>query len=414
MNKKISIDQLQIGMYVVSMDEGWVEASGSAAHFKVKSVNAIAKLRRAGVNNIYIDISKGKDVNTSDKNSVFLDEVKTAAHEISAKADKQPDYMPVSDRIKNNAKSRVIGGREESIKAALIYKDATNVIREVMVEVRDGRQVNVDKLKPVVERIIQSVDRNRHALTGITRLKNVKDYVYMHSVCVASLLVTFAKSMELDDELIYQLGLGGLLHDVGKAMIPDSVINKVGKLTEGELTVMMNHVVHNVKILADVEDLESEAKDVATMTHERMDGAGYPLGLKGEEISLVGQMAAIVDFYDVMSSNHGQSSVGDSAGVLIKLTKSCPDQFDRVLVDKFIQCLGIYPVGSLVELNTGKVGIVTDQGADILKPKIRIMYDVNHKCYVQIEDLDLEKDESQQIVGSVDPSQHKINIGEFL
>ena len=420
MIKKINIDQLRVGMHVKELDCGWMDHPFLAGSFKVKDEATISKIRRSGIKFAHIDSKKGVDTSADPIENTHWQAAKKSqpAVDKNAKEIIRPEDSSNSTNkvnIQPIAKAaRKISGKEEAIAATRIYKEATNVIRHMMEDVRLGQQVNMEAVDPIAERIIQSVIRNQHTFSGITRIKTKDEYTFMHCVSVAGLMVTFAKSMKLGDEIIKQVAIGGLIHDVGKIMVPDKVLNKPGKLTDGEFVVMKDHVSHSRLILEKTANLSQNAIDVALMHHEKIDGSGYPLGLKGDEISLIGKMSAIVDVYDALTSIRVYKSAWDPAATLRKMLGWCPNHFDRALLEKFIQCLGIYPVGSLVELESGKLGIVTDQGDDMLKPKIRVIYNIKTKCYIEVKDMDMAKQKNDKILTTVVPAKYDIDILAFL
>jgi len=397
MIKKIKVDQLKVGMYVKKLDCPWIDHPFLTGSFKIKNENALLKVKNSRIEVAYIDIEKGVDIDKS----------KTSKK-------KEPAEQKSTHKKRKIKFEQKTNGKEEAAVAINIYKEATSVIRNMMEDVRLGKQVEVESIEPHAEKMIQSVIRNQHAFSGITRIKSKDEYTFMHCVSVAGLMVTFAKSMELSEETIHQVAIGGLIHDVGKIMVPDKVLNKPAKLTDEEFVVMKHHVTYSKEILDENPDISQIARDVALLHHERIDGKGYPLGLAGDEISLIGKMSAIVDVYDALTSIRVYKDAWDPATTLKTMLESCPDHLDRQLLEKFIHCLGIYPVSSLVELESGKLGIVTDQGEEMLKPKIRVIYNVKKHCYVQVVDLDMSKEKNDRIISSVVPSKYKIDLTAFL
>jgi putative nucleotidyltransferase with HDIG domain len=181
--------------------------------------------------------------------------------------------------------------------------EANRIVRNLIQDVRLGKQVELEQLDPVVENIITSVFRNQDALLPLLRLKDHDNYTFQHSVSVCALLVSFARGLKLERPIIKEIAIGGLLHDVGKAKVPDDILNKPAKLTEAEFAKMKSHVVQSILILQNTPGISQIALDVAGQHHERFDGTGYPNKLKGDEISLYGRMGAIVDVYDAITSD---------------------------------------------------------------------------------------------------------------
>ena len=222
----------------------------------------------------------------------------------------------------------------------------------------------------------------------------------MHCVSVAGLMTAFAVEMGLDAETIQQVAIGGMVHDIGKTLVPDKILNKPGKLDDDEFVVMKHHVNFSDQLLKEHTGLSQVARDVTLLHHERMDGTGYPQGLKGDEISLIGQMSAIVDVYDALTSVRVYKDAWEPSVTLKKLMEWSPAHFNPKLVQNFIKCLGIYPVGSLVELNSGRVGVVMEQGKDILRPLLRVIYNTRLNGYIKVIELDLAKEYSDRIKAS--------------
>ncbi len=413
MAKKIRVDQLRIGMHVTDLDCGWMEHPFFVGSFKIKDEKALKKVQNTKIKIAYIDTGKGVDIAPKKKKPaakvIRLGKVKAKVKaKVEAKVEAKEKFKKAILKPEKQ-----VGGASEAPKAKAVYKQATSAIRSMMGDVRLGRQVNVEAMDPLAERMIQSVSRNQHAFSGLSRIKTKDEYTFMHCVSVAGLMVTFAKELSLDDEIIHQVAVGGLVHDVGKILVPNKVLNKPGKLTDEEFVVMKDHVTHSREVLEGNLGITEQARDVALLHHERIDGTGYPLGLKGDEISLIGKMSAIVDVYDALTSVRVYKDAWDPSLTLKKMLEWSSTHFDRPLVEKFIHCLGIYPVGSLVELASGQLAIVIDQGEQMLMPKVRVIYNLKKGRYVRVFDLDMAKQENDHIIASVEPTKYKIDISAF-
>ncbi|HFE37896.1 MAG TPA: HD-GYP domain-containing protein [Gammaproteobacteria bacterium] len=394
MIKSIKSRELRVGMYVQKLDCAWVDHPFLVNSFHLKNEKMLNKVIAAGIENIDIDTSKGLDV------LVVEPEQKTPPQTPPPVTKKKKKKIPVS---------------KEERKARAIYKDGTNIIRNMMEDVRLGKQVEVESVNPVAEKVVQSIFRNPHALTGITRIKTKDEYTFMHCVSVTGLMVMFARYLKFSKEDIHEVAIGSLVHDIGKIMVPDKVLNKPGKLNFDEFEVMKDHVTFSREILENNPAISQMALDVAVLHHERMDGSGYPRGLAGDEISLVGQMSAIVDVYDALTSVRVYKDAWEPSQALKSMIEWSPGHFSRELVQQFIQCLGIYPVGSLVELKSGRVGIVLEQNdEEILRPKIRIIYNAKSKYYVEVNDIDLSKETKDRITAAISPKKYNIELSVFL
>ncbi|HFD80422.1 MAG TPA: HD-GYP domain-containing protein [Gammaproteobacteria bacterium] len=398
MIKKIQTSELRTGMYIHDLDCGWMEHPFVSNRFAVQDARIIQKIASAGIRSVYIDTSRGKDV----EEAPTLQEVDEA---LQAQLEQAANDGAAGERV---------SVASERQRAQALFREATSVIRNLMEDTRLGKQVEVASMDPLAERMVQSVFRNHHALTGISRIKTKDEYTFMHCVSVAGLLVTFAREQDFSEEDIHQFAIGGLIHDIGKTMTPQEVLNKPGKLEADEFEIMKGHVEHSRDILEQTMGISQTAMDISLMHHERIDGSGYPLGLSGEAISLVGRMSAIVDVYDALTSVRVYKDAWEPTLALKKLIEWSPDHFDRELVQHFIRCLGIYPVGSLVELESGLVGIVMEPGEDLLRPKLRIIYHGRKRRYEKVRDIDLARAGSERIVNAVSPADYGIDLGAFL
>jgi len=390
MIKKISTSELRVGMYVHDLACGWMQHPFAVSKFAVKDAQTIQKIASAGIREVEIDTDKGRDV------------------------EQLPVLEPANESHMAAARPARSSAADEGARAAVLFREATSIIKNMMEDARLGKQVDVQCLDPLAERMVQSTFRNPHALSGITRIKTKDEYTFMHCVSVAGLMTTFAVEMGLDEELVHQVAIGGMVHDIGKTLVPDAVLNKPGKLENEEFVVMKRHVDHSGELLKEHLGLSQAAVDVAMMHHERMDGTGYPLGLKGDQISLIGQMSAIVDVYDALTSVRVYKDAWQPSVTLKKLLEWSPHHFNGELVQRFIKCLGIYPLGSLVELASGRVGIVTEQGEEMLRPQLRIIYDAKRRRYTRVAMLDLAKEKQDRIVAARSSAELGIDLSAFL
>ena len=398
MLKKITISQLQIGMYIHALDCHWIDHPFFRSSFVVDDDGSIDKIKEAGLRQIVIDTGKGNDC--AEEASVDETQAKLEKTYRNGKNIKQIKKITAADEL-NNARA--------------IYSEATQIIRNIMHEVRLGKQVKLEEIEPVAERIVGSVARNKDALISLTRIKNRDEYTFMHCVSVSGLMATFARFLGMSQFDIEQVTMGGLLHDIGKILVPDYVLKKPAKLTEDEFDIMRMHVKMGHKVLSATTGITQQAMDVVLMHHERLDGSGYPYGLKGEELSIIGRMASIVDVYDALTSVRCYKDAWEPANTLKHMLEWGGTHFDKELVERFIRCLGIYPVGSVVELTSGLVGIVMEQNEDdLLRPELRIIYNTRYKKYVQVRNINLKKVPTEEIVQAISPAKYNIDIGVFI
>jgi putative nucleotidyltransferase with HDIG domain len=307
--------------------------------------------------------------------------------------------------------------REELGFAKQIQKEANKVINSLLTDARMGKQIQVERLQPVVSQITDSILRNQGTLVSLCRIREGDTYTFQHSVSVCTLLVSFCHYMEMSPEVIHEAGIGGMLHDIGKMRVPDHILNKPGKLTDPEFEIMKSHVVLGLDILQHTPGISRTVIQIAGEHHERFEGSGYPEQFKGLEISELGRMAAIVDVYDAITSNRVYHRGMEPPAALRKLFEWSNHHFDEELVQHFIQAIGIYPVGSLVKLKSRRLAVIIEQGSEgLLYPIVRVVFDLGQNRKVAPFDLDLSRPESagESIVSNEDPGDWKINPFEYL
>lgn len=400
MLKKIRLDQIKVGMFIHDMDLAWMNHPFLKNRFKVEHDKTIQRISGLGIKYVIIDTRKGLDLDTA-----------PAIDEIQRNLEEQSEKVALS----LTGLKKEISVEEEINTARSILSEAGRTVQDLMQRVRFGKRVAVEAVESITEKIIDSVFRNKDALIILSRMKSKDEYTFMHSVSVATLTAAFSLALDLERDKIVPIATGALLHDIGKARIPLEILNKTGELTEEEFRIVKSHVEHGCQILTSASGLSPEALDIAAQHHERIDGSGYPHGLKGNAISKVGQMSAIVDVYDALTSERCYKGPWEPSHVLKKLLEWSPDHFKTELVHKFIRCLGIYPVGTLVQLTSGMVGIVMEQcEKDLLKPKIRIIYNAKEGCYIPVKELNLAQRTEDFIHSVVTPAKYNIDINNFI
>jgi putative nucleotidyltransferase with HDIG domain len=243
-------------------------------------------------------------------------------------------------------------------------------------------------------------------LISIARLKTADDYTYMHSVAVCALMIALARELDLDEELGHRLGVAGLLHDLGKASVPLEILNKPGKLTDEEFRIMKSHPEKGAGLLQENPGVDELALDVVLCHHEKTDGSGYPGRFKNGEISLYARMGAVCDVYDAITSNRPYKSGWDPAESLRKMAEWANSHFDPAVFQAFVKSLGIYPVGSLVRLSSGRIGVVVAQSPkSLLTPRIKVFFSTRSDARIPPEVIDLAAPGCREkIAGREDPA----------
>ncbi len=403
MLKDIDSTQLRVGMYVQKLHCSWLDHPFMKNQFLISSNDDVARVREANIRQITIDISKGKDVESD-----------TAPKEEEPVA--QPTELPVEKSQPTKAAAPEVKPSIEvrTKQAKNLVNKASNVVTNIMSDIRSGKKIDLEVTGQVVSSITRMLAKDSHTLLGVSRLKTKDEYTFIHSVSVSALMAAFASGLGYPQDQIDEIALGGLLHDIGKALTPNEILNKPGKLTDEEFVIMRQHAVDKQNELLQGYGLPQLALDVITMHHERPDGKGYPLGLKGDELSEGGRMSAIVDIYDALTSVRVYKDAWEPTVALKKMLSWCPDQLDRTLMEKFIKVLGIYPVGSLVEMASGKVALVSEQNTDLLRPILKVIYDGKNRCYLPVEELDLTSNKTEKILQTISPTKYGINVAEFI
>lgn len=402
MIKKIAISRLLPGMYLHDLNVGWMDHPFMRNQFKISSADEIAQIAGLGVREIYIDTDRGLDVH----DAPTADEVKAAIEvEMARTAD-----APHPARMARS---------EEMARAKVIHREANKVVRAMLNDVRLGQAVRLEQAEEVVEAITGSILRNDSALIGLGGIKNKDEYTFQHSVSVCTLLVAFAQSHGMDASSIRLAGIGGLLHDAGKMKVPDAILNKPGKYTDEEFAIMKAHPEEGEKILLSIPGIHAVSIDIAAHHHERYDGSGYPRQRAGEELSEFARMAAIVDVYDAITSTRCYHRGMPAAEGLRKLWEWSKFHFDPKLVQDFIRTVGIYPVGSLVKLESGRLAIVLEQNeTSLLSPCVKAVFSTRSNTYIQPLLIDLARPMGHgggdRILGYEDPAKWKIDTIQYL
>ncbi|KAF0814807.1 Cyclic di-GMP phosphodiesterase response regulator RpfG [Andreprevotia sp. IGB-42] len=402
MIKKIRIDQLTPGMYIHDLNVAWFDHPFVRNQFLLENDADLQRVIDTGVQALYIDATRGRDVG----DAPTLEEAQ-AHNEATLMAALAEPVVPVR-----------ITAQAEMSRASRIHQEAGQMVRRVMMDARMGRAMEVAQVEDVAALLAESIDRNAGALIGLIGIKNKDEYTFLHSVAVGTLMITFAKSLGLDPREVQQGGVGGLLHDTGKMLVPDHILNKPGKLTAEEFDVMRSHPLEGWNLLRQMEGVDPVALDITLLHHERQDGSGYPYKRKAGELSQLVQMASIVDVYDAITSDRCYHKGMPAPQVLRKLWEWSPHHFNPQLVQSFIRTIGIYPVGTLVQLESGRLGVVIEQNdATALTPVVKLVYSTRQNSYIPPEILDLAhaaRSGGDKIIGFESAEKYGIDIARVL
>jgi HD-GYP domain-containing protein (c-di-GMP phosphodiesterase class II) len=390
-------------MAIHDLDCGWMEHPFVRNRFVITTEDEIRKVRNAGIRGVTIDCGKGLDVGDAPTVEEAAAVVEAEVAAIAAKP-----VVPLRATL-----------AEEFDRAVAIRRQAAGLVKTVMQDARLGKAVEMDKVSPVVENITASILRNASALLGLSYIKNKDDYTFLHSVSVCTLLVAFCRSRKMSDETIYQAGIGGLLHDTGKALVPDHILNKPGRLTDEEFEIVRRHPRDGYDILRRSPEIGAIPLDITLHHHERRDGTGYPDRQGAEQISELAQMAAIVDVYDAITADRCYHKGMPAAEALRKMYEWSKFHFNPTLTQEFMRCVGIYPVGTLVLLESGRLGVVVEpHETSLLTPKVNVFFSTKSQIYIKPETVDLSRGlgfgGGDKIVRHESPEKWKVDPMRFM
>lgn len=403
--KKIFTRDLRVGMYVDDLNCRWLENPFFKKSLMLSSEVEIQKIYDAQISELYIDTRKGLDV--------FVPAEET---ETEFEADENIDMEEIEfPFLPKQADENKTSTSEEWAYATTLRDKAEKQIMCMMKDARLGKVIELDLVDDIVSDVTGSILRNSSALISLLRIKTQDNYTFLHSLNTCALLVTFCHALGIDEETTRQAGIGGLLHDMGKSIIPASIINKPGKLTDSEFDMMKRHPSIGYTMLAKMPNLGEIPIDIALNHHEKIDGSGYPTGKT--EISKLAQMAGIVDIYDALTSDRAYHQGRPAVDALKMLYNPEIFVFDPALISAFIRCIGIYPVGSLVRISTGNLGVIIENcGANTLRPIVKVIFNAKTNAYIEAFDIDLSKPESAnlKIIDHESPEKWGINPMDFL
>lgn len=388
MLKTISVHQVRMGMFIYSLKGSWIDHPFWKKAFKLEDEDDLNKLHSSGVKEVIIDTSKGRDV-AAEKPIEIIEESPEAG---------QANPVAVVQQIKRTSID------EERVHAKRIIENSKEAVVSMFNDVRMGKAIDAESASPLVEEISASLDRNEGALISLVRLKASDDYTYMHSVAVCALMISLARELDFPESEVRRAGMGGLLHDIGKAMIPIEVLNKPGALTEKEFNLVKLHPEQGYALLKQGSVTDEVALDICLHHHEKIDGTGYPFKLNGSQISLFAKMGAVCDVYDAVTSNRPYKP-GWEPGVSLQRMAQWESHFDQKVFQAFVKCVGIYPVGSIVLLKSGRLALVIDQSAkNLLTPIVKVFFSTKSKIRIPMDVLDLSKPGvNDQIIGHENP-----------
>jgi HD-GYP domain-containing protein (c-di-GMP phosphodiesterase class II) len=376
MIRRISADQLLPGMYVVDVHMRWLDHSLWQRRFMVRDEAHAWKIREQGIREVSIDTTKGIDLPPSPLARINQIDLKLKSlAEIRA------------------ATPRPVSLGEERRRAGRLLHEAGDTVRGLMLSAKAGQKVDAAYLEPVVGKMMASVTRNPDALVPLARLKRLDAYATEHAVATAALIIAFGRQQGIPEPEIEKLALGTMVKDIGHAAIDARLTAKPGSLSKAEYSIVQSHVEEGLAVLDATSRLSETSVAVVLEHHERYNGCGYPYRMAGDEISVAGRMAAIVDTYDAMTSDRPYRAAMSPSHTLRQLYDEGGFQYDPALVAAFVKTVGIYPVGTLVLLESGHLAVVEQMHPEnMLTPVVRIIYHTGRQQYVTTPvDVDLSR-----------------------
>jgi putative nucleotidyltransferase with HDIG domain len=397
MLKKISVSSLRPGMFLHALDGSWLDHPFWKRSFLLCDED-IKKIARSGIGSLVIDTDKGSDIDT---------QISVTGHLFVAPdlATEQPgDSLPPAPGPTQERQPRK-SVADEIEHAKRLFVSASAQMKLMFQQARMGKAVSATVMMPLVEAISASVIRNPHALTSVARLKRHDGYTYMHSVAVCALMTALACELELDEQAIREAGAAGLMHDIGKTRMRLDVLNKRGKLTAEEFEIAKMHPEDGWRLLQSA-DVSTGVLQVALHHHEKFDGSGYPHQLRGEAIPLLARMGAVCDVYDAVTSDRPYKAAWQPAEALRSMA-SWDAHFDKSIFARFVKCIGIYPVGTLVRLESRHLAVVLDQNhGAISAPVVKKFFSTKSNQPVIPQVINLEKAQgSDRIVRVENPKE---------
>ncbi len=360
--KKIPVAELEFGMYVESLDRPWTETPFLFQGFVLDNDEQLETLKK---------FCKW----------VFVDEVRSELRDL-------PRLKPFTARYKAQ-----VPVEREVEKAKAAHRSTQATVRDVLHSVRANKALDSNSVEQAVTGMTESVLRNPDALLLFSRLREKGDYLHSHALDSAVYMTSFGRFLELSVDKISLLGYVGLMQDVGKLRVPDEILKKRERLTAAEMEEARRHVQHSVDILRETRGLPAEVPELAALHHERRDGSGYPKGLRGGEIGMIGCIAAIADIFDALTGERPYANAVSPSTALSMLYKWRGTLFDATLIEQFIRFIGIFPLGSVVEFNSGEIGIVIAQNLQKrLQPRVMVIRDASGAQLKPQKLLDLSRE----------------------
>ena len=383
MKKKLDVMELAVGMYVAELDRPWLESPFVFQGFFLYSEDEVAQIRSV-CKYVYVDTQKTEEISSE----FYGSETENHDH-----LNGGIGLHSVSESTTESFPGPTVSFEDEYRQAHSVYGRLHELIYDLYFDIRMGDSINVGRCRELVHDLTASILRNPDTQIWLARLYTKGEAVAAHSSTVAVFSLVFGAYLRLNIEQLIELGTGALLHDIGLLKVSQDVINKPGKLTPAEYQSVQSHALHGRDLLRASQSVSDDVIAIAYSHHEAVDGSGYPQRLVGEEIPLYARIVSIVDSYDAMTSRRSYRETISPFAALQELYDLRDRRYEASLVQKFIQCLGIYPVGSLVELYSGEVGVVmSNHKSRRLQPAVLLVMDAGKRYLSVPRVVDLKSD----------------------
>jgi HD-GYP domain-containing protein (c-di-GMP phosphodiesterase class II) len=408
-SKRIKIDtaDLERGMFVAQLDRPWLETPFLFQGFEIREDSEIRQLRQY-CRHVYVDASRSsmprekllQATGKEEKYGAALNGARRAAqprprHLRWKVIDFLSRFDPtgrLADRLAQKHYRNTVSVAAEAPRATRAYDSAVDTMNEVIEGIQQGKGVDVGRVKDAVAPMIDSVLRNQDAMAWLVYLRKRDQYTYQHSIASSVWAVMLGRHLGFDRHGLDTLAMGGMLLDIGKAKVPEEILLKEGALDESELARMRAHVKLGLEIVKSTPGINADMLAMIASHHERHDGSGYPQGLVGNDIPVFGRISGLVDCFDAMTTRRPYATAKSSYDAIRELNSLAGTRFQKELVEQFVQALGMFPTGTLVELSTGEVGIVIEQNrVRRLRPRIMVLLDADKQQVSGTRTLDLRR-----------------------
>ncbi|MEO9490774.1 MAG: DUF3391 domain-containing protein [Marinomonas sp.] len=396
MKKTIAVSELELGMFVQKMCGSWFDHPFWAAKFLIDDRAKLRTLQSSKLNGVVIDTSKGKDTAEARANSTAKNGAKSAPMTVAQRSTRAKTIL--AGKLARPKTPQPTSTDKELRVAQGIADRGAERMHKTFLAARLGKTLNVRAVEPVVSDIFDSVRRNPQALGGLMRCKLKNELTYHHALAVSALMVSLGRQMKLPEKQIRDAGMAGLFLDIGINHLPQNLTPASGDFRDAEPHIWEQHVVLGYRALQNDDSLPQTVVDACLQHHERIDGKGFPNALPGDEIGLIGRMAAICDSFDFMLNASEASAALDPAAA-IQALQQMDGAFDQEILRLFIESVGLYPVGSFVELNSGKLAMVIDEDpSDKTKPVVQAFYSCIDEERVIPHRIELAKSEDKDAI----------------